>query len=630
VVHFEVTGDKESFKGERTSTLIRQPSLIMVTSLFEPAVQRVLDKARENNGTLFPSPEDWRDVPIYFLMLDRFNNPDAPPRNLPFDASFDQFQGGSYKGVREKLQYIKDLGFGGIWLSPVLKNRRTDIHAYHGYGIQHFLIAEPRFASNPEKADQELRELVDAAHELGLYIIFDIVLHHAGDVFEYVPGGGDAPFQNHVIPIRWRDENGNGNPAFSEAPPNPPLDAAVFPSELRHNALFVRQGNAFTNGFHPEADFNSLKAISFAPPRDGLRSASEVLIRAYQYVIARFDVDAFRIDTLKFIPPDFERTFANAMREFALSAGKKNFFTFGEVFDNEQTIAQFIGRNTNATGDVVGVDAALDYPLFFELANVVKGLGNQSPADLAAVFENRKRIEESILTSHGEAGEFFVTFLDNHDQGQRFGFTGDNQPQLVNQIKLGLAVLFCLQGIPCVYYGTEQALSGHKDQNHTDDSMVREALWGKPGGGFDTSHPLYVAIQNILKVRASQPALRYGRQYFRQVSGEEGVTFGLSPFSPGVLAFSRILNDQEVVLVANINFNQPFKGEVIIDRQLHPAGATVKALFSNKRDVTGLTTTVLDKTGGRVTIHEINGSITNGPARTVRVDLQQGEVQILA
>src|SRR5438128_2473286 len=132
----------------------------MITSLFDPAVQQVLNQARAGSGALFKSPEDWRDVPIYFLLLDRFNNPVASPRNLPFDAQFNHFQGGTYGGVKDQLSYIKSLGFGALWLSPVLKNRQTDVFAYHGYGIQNFLAAEPRFASNPAKADDELRELI--------------------------------------------------------------------------------------------------------------------------------------------------------------------------------------------------------------------------------------------------------------------------------------------------------------------------------------------------------------------------------------------------------------------------------------------------------------------------------------
>jgi glycosidase len=121
----------------------------MPTSINDPEVQAVLDQARAGQGTLFPSPEDWRDQWIYFLMLDRFNN-QAPPRNLPYNAPFNKFQGGTYNGVRDQLKYLQQLGVGAIWLSPVLKNPQFDENAYHGYGIQNFLTAEPRFASSPD------------------------------------------------------------------------------------------------------------------------------------------------------------------------------------------------------------------------------------------------------------------------------------------------------------------------------------------------------------------------------------------------------------------------------------------------------------------------------------------------
>lgn len=62
----------------------------------------------------FSSPADWRDKIIYFLMIDRFNNPDKPPKNLPFDAKFGGFQGGTLKGVRQKLGYIKSGGRGRL------------------------------------------------------------------------------------------------------------------------------------------------------------------------------------------------------------------------------------------------------------------------------------------------------------------------------------------------------------------------------------------------------------------------------------------------------------------------------------------------------------------------------------
>ncbi|HET6250886.1 MAG TPA: alpha-amylase family glycosyl hydrolase [Tepidisphaeraceae bacterium] len=611
----------------------------MPDSIFAQEVQAALDQARTPGGALFPSPEDWRDLPIYFLMLDRFNNPGADPKNMPYDASFGGFQGGTFEGVRAKLPYLKDLGAGAIWLSPVMKNPQFDRGAYHGYGIQNFLAIEPRFASSPEKAESELRQLIDDAHQLGIYVILDIVLHHAGDVFEYaLPDGnggvtelGSMDWQNQIMAIRWRDATGNGDPALAIAPANPPLDAAVWPTELRNNAFFTRQGNANSAGGQPGGDFDSLKGIRFDFADGNVGPANNVLIRAYQYIVARFDIDGFRIDTLKYIPPDFERIFGNSMREFALSAGKKNFFTFGEVYDNEQTIAQFIGRNTNATGDTVGVDAALDYPLFFKLPPMIKGQG-PTPADLANVFENRKRTESTILTSHGEAGQYFVTFLDNHDQPQRFTYTGPTQ--LNDQITLGLGILFSLPGIPCVYYGTEQGLQGHKTPTQTDDSMVREALWGKKDAaakpiGFDSNHLLYQAIRKIAQVRNANAALRYGRYYFRPVSGD-GINFGLSTFPTGILAFSRILNDQEVIVVANTDTQQRFTGQIIIDQILNAANSAYRILFSNQGGTIASTAPVSAKTKGSVRIQEVDGSITDGPILTLSISLNACEFQILA
>src|SRR5258708_9432489 len=156
----------------------------MITSIFDKEVQAVLDGATAP-GAMFPSPEDWRDQCIYFLLVDRFNHSDAGPKNTPYDAQFSQFQGGTFNGIRAKLSYLKDLGVGALWLSPVLKNCQYNTGSYHGYGIQNFLAAEPRFASRPELADTGLRALVDVAHRPRSYIIFAIVLHHAGHASEY-------------------------------------------------------------------------------------------------------------------------------------------------------------------------------------------------------------------------------------------------------------------------------------------------------------------------------------------------------------------------------------------------------------------------------------------------------------
>ncbi len=114
----------------------------------------------------FPSPADWRDRWIYFLLVDRFNNPDAPPA-ARWDQPFGGFQGGTLEGVRRRLGYLQRLGVGAIWLNPVLQNCQGQDGTYHGYGIQHFLTVDPRLATDKSDPDGELRRLVDEAHARG-------------------------------------------------------------------------------------------------------------------------------------------------------------------------------------------------------------------------------------------------------------------------------------------------------------------------------------------------------------------------------------------------------------------------------------------------------------------------------
>jgi glycosidase len=615
----------------------------MPTSIWSDDVQAVFNQARTSrakrvkigNQTVeipapFPSPEDWRDKWIYFLLIDRFNNPQAAPRQMPWNGAHGEYQGGTFNGVRAQLDYLQELGAGAIWLSPVLKNCQYSPYSYHGYGIQDFLQIEPRFASDPEQArknprlaEEELTQLVDEAHGRGLYVIFDIVLNHAGDVFEYENYGSTAPWRDHPYLIRWRDENGQGRPDWNAPPREPPADAAIWPVELQRNDFFRRQGE----GGEAAGDFGALKEFvtaheEYSPVYGVYYPVRDVLIRAHQYLIAKFDIDGFRLDTLKYLETDFARVFANAIREFAFSTGKKEFFTFGEIYDNEDKIARYIGRNAMEDSDLIGVDAALDFPLFYKLPEVAKG--RLAPVEVVKMFEYRRQLQHGIISSQGEASKFFVTFLDNHDQHQRFYYTAPDDPHRYDdQIAIGVGCLFALQGIPCLYYGTEQGLNG---SGQTLEA-VREALWGKTDA-FDCQHPFYQAIQKIARVRDSQPALRYGRQYFRPVSGD-GAHFGFSFFSGGVLAFSRILSDQEVLVVANTNAQFGWQGEVLVDYSINAVGATYRILCSNKSHPAA-PAPVIEKLGGSIEIRGLDNAVAYGPTRVLRVQLQPLEIQFLA
>ena len=591
----------------------------------------------------FASPADWRDQPIYFLMLDRFNNPTRPPVGA-WNQPFGSFQGGTFDGVRAQLGYIKDLGFGAIWLSPVQKNLQWEGFSYHGYGIHDFLAIEPRFASDPAAAredpriaEREFRGLVDAAHAHGLYVVLDVVIDHVGNVFGYAPGAADAnnserPFREFgdPYPVYWRDEHGIAPADAARFPANPSRDAVVWPREFHSDAFFRRRG-IYEPSHTREGDFGSLKELATDFASDGSFPVRDFLIRSLQYVIARYDVDGFRIDTLKHVEPAFARVFGNAMREFALSIGKHNFFTFGEVAepDDEAFLAQFIGRDTldAEAGEVIGVDAALDFPLRAHLARYAKA-GGVAPTTLARLYARRKEAQRSLITNHGEAGQYFVTFLDNHDDVD-FRFTPvspDGAGEFDAQFSLGYGCLMALQGIPCVYYGSEQGLTGMGPG--TGDAGVREALWGKPNA-FDRTSKFYRVLQELLAVRSLAPALRYGRQYFRPVSGDND-TFGISPYPNGVVAVSRVLDNREVLVVANPSTREAVGVHVVVDHALNPHGGAYVILYANQPGATA-PGAVSTRTGPEVVVNEVDGAVRRGgPVKSVRVELRPMEIQMLA
>jgi hypothetical protein len=445
-----------------------------------------------------------------------------------------------------------------------------------------------------------------------------------GDTAAQAPWRDEPPY-----PIHWRDEHGQGRADWSEPPSNPLPDATIWPAELRHNEFFRRRGNAFdrpAQDVEIAGDFFSLKELvtTYQVPGSEYYPVRDILIHSYQYLIAKYDVDGYRIDTLKYIEPDFARVFGNAIREYALSLGKKNFLTFGEIYDSEEKIAGYIGRNAcTDTGDLIGVDAALDFPLFYKLPDVAKGMG--APSDLANLFEFRKQAEKGVLSSHGEASKFFVTFLDNHDQLHRFYFSSsDHSHAFDDQVAIGVACLFALQGIPCLYYGIEQGLHGAG----ASLEAVREALWGKPNA-FDRHHPFFQWIHHLSQARETEPALRYGRQYFRPISGD-GVHFEISSSVPGVIAFSRILQDQEVLMVANTNTQSPWQGRVIVDSAINALNSAFSILFTNKpRNGHGSPLIVAVHARGSVQVTEVDGRLSSGPLQSVQVELAPMEIQIL-
>jgi hypothetical protein len=178
-----------------------------------------------------------------------------------------------------------------------------------------------------------------------------------------------------------------------------------------------------------------------------------------------------------------------------------------------------------------------------------------------------------------------------------------------------------------LYYGTEQGLNGtvnaHGAPELNSFESVREALWGKHPTAFDTHHGLYQQIKQLGRLRNQEFALRYGRLYFREVSGN-GVDFGLPFGKGGLVAFSRILTNREVVVVANTNSSRSFEGYVLVDRDLNQPGQIKEIAYSNL-DSAGKQAI---ETRANARFYEGNAFKGIGNAAFLPISLQPREVQV--
>lgn len=109
--------------------------------------------------------EDWQDETMYFLMTDRFMNGDRSNDEQTNNNDLSAYQGGDFKGIQDKLDYVKELGSTSIVISPVFEN---EAGAYHGYKITDYTKINPQFGS-----EQQLKELVGQAHKKGLRVLVD-------------------------------------------------------------------------------------------------------------------------------------------------------------------------------------------------------------------------------------------------------------------------------------------------------------------------------------------------------------------------------------------------------------------------------------------------------------------------
>lgn len=584
--------------------------------LGRPLPEKVREIALPRRERYHPSPQDWRDEVLYFLLVDRFSDGHeserrlvdrqalAAGRELPGGRPWrwdlwarsgaERWQGGTLQGVRSKLAYLKELGVTALWLSPVFR-QRAHLDSYHGYAIQDFLEVDPHFGTR-----RDLVDLVTAAHEEGMRVILDIIFNHSGPNWLYPAGEMMPPYRPH--PERyafgsWLGPEGDSIDAIRDR------DDGVWPAELQDPERYTRAGSGNLgagdlddrHAEHKRTDFLTLRDFDLSRP-----GTLTDLALCYKYWIALTDCDGFRIDTLKHVSPEEARNFCGTIKEFTANLGKSDFFLVGEIAGGDYAQDRYLdvlARNLNAALDIG--------EMRLTLRAVSKGL--VAPEAYFAGFDPG----DAIMGSHRNLGEKHVSILDDHDHvfGEKIRFGSETASE--HQVVAAVAVQLFSLGIPCLYYGTEQALGGPEPSERqwlpdwkSSDRYLREALFGPehprrsgragladtaqgldpelPGfgpfgtagrHGFDTGHPAYRRISALITTRKEFPVLRYGRQYLRPISFL-GHDFGLH--GPGeIVAWSRILDDEEALCVVNAHGVENRGADVLVDAQLNPPGSTM-------------------------------------------------------
>ena len=147
--------------------------------------------AIESSDSFVGGRTDFRDESIYFVITTRFYDGD-PSNNWQCWDNQEANDGdpawrGDFKGLIDKLDYIKALGFTAVWITPIVQNASG--YDYHGYHAMDMSRVDDRLMSHPREdndisEDVDFQRLIDEAHARGMKIILDIVLNHTGNFGE--------------------------------------------------------------------------------------------------------------------------------------------------------------------------------------------------------------------------------------------------------------------------------------------------------------------------------------------------------------------------------------------------------------------------------------------------------------
>ncbi|MEL7198808.1 MAG: alpha-amylase family glycosyl hydrolase [Pseudomonadota bacterium] len=472
----------------------------------------------EDNRYLHTASPDWRDQVIYFLMIDRFDDGDPSNNDQglgeydPADGS--RYSGGDLKGVIDRMDYIQGLGATAVWTTPPVANQwwstEAQFSGYHGYWARDFTRVDEHYGTM-----QDLKNLSCTLHKRKMYHVMDIVVNHTGDFFDY-----DKSAITHDPETGFRATN-PGSP--SSAPERFPFNLNdPRRAEDKDAKIYNWTGELFDYYDRHRELTEQLANL------DDIDTTNPVVRTAFKNIfgdwIRNTGIDAFRVDTVKYVEPQFFQDFIHAddgILAQAKKTGREDFLLFGEVKENapkfsiagEAKMDLYYGLPSKPI-----FPSLINFPLQEEMIRV---LAQGQPTSAMTYRFNALKLAAPDPT-------LTVNFVDNHDV-PRFLSQGS-----LAAFKQAMALMFTSPGIPVLYQGNAQA--------HVE---TRRAMFagghGSKTSQFDTSSEMYRFIQEMAKIRREHPALTRG----------DVNVLADNPILPGVFAFRRDKGENAVFVILN-------------------------------------------------------------------------------
>ena len=430
---------------------------------------------------------------LYMLMPDRFA--DGDPKNNDIKGMYpykiDRTQpslrhGGDLEGIRQHLDYFKDLGVTTLWFTPVLENNSPDSNgnsSYHGYATTDYYRVDPRFGTNAE-----YRKLCDEAHANGLKVVMDMIFNHCG--FEH-PWLSDMPSKDWLNTPEW-------------------LEARKDKTKPEVNDKYLQTSYKLTPIVDPYASDVDMKETVegwFVPTMPDLNQKNphvmKYLIQNSIWWIETVGIDGIRMDTYPYADAD-------AMAEWMKTLNEEypNFNVVGETWVTEPPYTAAWQKDSKIAKKNSNLKTVMDFS-FYDKINQAKR------EDTDGFLTGMNRVYNNFvyddLYPHPSS---VMAFIENHDTDRFLGNGKDT-----TALKQALAILLTVNRIPQLYYGTEVLMNGTKEK--TDGYVRKDFPGGFPGdthnaftaeGRTKAENAMYTWLSRLLHWRQGNDVITKGKQ----------------------------------------------------------------------------------------------------------------------